>query len=171
MNYMAQLTLLVNENLQYIILVMAALILLALIIFIAVNFKLAKLNRRYQKMMQGVQGENLEQVLLGHIEEVRQALNQVDSLARDFRRLDGTLRGCVQQVGIVRFNAFEDTGSDLSFAVAMMDAENNGVVISSLFGRNDSRTYAKPILRGESSYYLTTEEKQALQRAKENIPR
>jgi hypothetical protein len=171
MNYMAQFTLLVNENLQYIILVLTALILIALITFIAINFKLAKLNRRYQKMMQGVQGENLERLLLGHIEEVRQAITQVDSLGRDVKRLDGTLRGCVQRVGIIRFNAFEDTGSDLSFAVAMLNAENNGVVISSLFGRNDSRTYAKPIVGGESTYFLTTEEKQALQRAKENNPK
>ncbi|MDR3589264.1 MAG: DUF4446 family protein [Negativicutes bacterium] len=168
---MEQFTLLINENLHYIILVMAGLILLALIIFIAINFKLAKLNRRYQKMMQGVHGENLERVLVGHIEEVRQAITQVNSLSKDVRRLDGILRGCVQRVGIVRFNAFEDTGSDLSFAVAMLDAENNGIVISSLFGRNDSRTYAKPIVNGESSYFLTTEEKQALLKAKENIPR
>jgi hypothetical protein len=171
MNYMAQFALLVNENLHYIILVMALLILVALIIFMTINFRLAKLNRRYQQLMQGVHGENLEKVLLGHIEEVRQAITQVDSLTKDVRRLDGILRGCVQRVGIVRFNAFEDTGSDLSFAVVMLDAEYNGVVISSLFGRNDSRTYAKPIIRGESSYFLTTEEKQALQKAKENIPK
>lgn len=166
---MDQLTVLVNDNLHYIILVMAVLIFLSLIIFVSINMKLAKLNKRYKKMMQGIQGENLELLLMGHIDEVRRAMTQVESLAGDFKRLDRMLRGCVQRVGIVRFNAFEDTGSDLSFAVAMLDAENNGVVISSLFGRNDSRTYAKPIVGGESSYFLTTEEKLALQRAKENI--
>jgi hypothetical protein len=67
---------------------------------------------------------------------------------------------------IVRFNAFEDTGSDLSFAVALLDADYNGVVLSSIFGRNESRTYAKPVVAGQSSYFLTNEEKEALDMAR-----
>ncbi|MDR3560981.1 MAG: DUF4446 family protein [Negativicutes bacterium] len=171
MTEMTQYTALITDNLPAIILSMTVLIFIALIIFISINMKLSKLNRRYEKMMQGVQGDNLEQMLMGHIGEVKQAMNRVDSLAKDCERLDRVLRTCVQKVGIVRFNAFEDTGSDLSFAIALLNAENNGVVISSLFGRNDSRTYGKPVVNGQSSYFLTAEEKQALQQAKENNPK
>jgi hypothetical protein len=66
---------------------------------------------------------------------------------------------------MVRFRAFEDMGSDLSYAVALLDAHNNGVVLSSIFGREDSRSYAKPIEDGKSSYPMTQEEEQALKEA------
>jgi hypothetical protein len=167
MNYSVQLTNLIMANLQYIILGLTALIFIALIIFVNINLKLGKLNKRYQRMMRGMEGANLESLLLGHIEDVRQAVSRVDKLDQDCRRLDENLRLCVQRVGIVRFNAFEDTGSDLSFAVAMLDAKSNGVVISSIFGRNDSRIYAKPVVGGQSAYFLTDEEKEALLKAQQ----
>ena len=78
-----------------------------------------------------------------------------------------TSKKAIQKVGVVRFNAFSNTGSDLSFAVALLDHYDNGVVFSSLFGRNESRIYAKPIRGGESTYLLTEDEKEALQKAKE----
>ena len=169
MDYMTYFSKIVTDNLQYILLAMMALIFMALIIFISINMKLAKLNKRYQKMMQGTTGANLEQMLLVHLDEVRQAMNQVDRLAEDCQRLDKTSRLCVQRIGVVRFSAFEDTGSDLSFAVALLDSFNNGVVLSSIFARNDSRTYAKPVIAGQSSYFLTDEEKRALAKAREIV--
>ena len=69
------------------------------------------------------------------------------------------------RVAIVRFRAFEDMGSDLSYAVAMLDSHNNGVVLSSIFAREDSRSYAKPIVNGTSTYAMTKEEEDALQQA------
>lgn len=160
---------LLMENLQFVILAMVSMILLALIVFININMKLSKLNKRYRKMMQGMEGQNLEGLLMTHIDDVRHAMKKVDALEAECRQLKSIAANCVQNVGIVRFNAFEDTGSDLSFAVAMLDAKNNGVVISSIFGRSESRTYAKPIIGGESSYFLTEEEKQALTQAKEKV--
>ena len=66
---------------------------------------------------------------------------------------------------MVRFRAFEDMGSDLSYAVALLDSHNNGVVLSSIFGREDSRSYVKPIEDGHSTYTMTEEEEQALREA------
>lgn len=153
---------LVMNNLQYVLLGITVLILLALIIFININVKLSKMNKRYEKMMEGMEGTNLESLLLNHIAEVHEALQQVDKLSKECQRLDKLSKHTIQKVGIVRFNAFEDTGSDLSYAVAMLDANRNGVIMSSIFGRSDSRVYAKPVLKGESTYFLTDEEKQAL---------
>ncbi len=67
---------------------------------------------------------------------------------------------------MVRFTAFDDPGRDLRFAIALLDEESNGLVLSSIFGRSESRVYAKPIVRGESSYFLSDEEKAALVQAK-----
>lgn len=165
MDYVGALTAWIAANLQGVLLFMTAMICLALIVFININIKLSRMNKRYRKLMQGVEGANLEKLLLTHIEEVRDAVKRVDSLSASCRNLEGITRNCVQKVGIIRFNAFEDTGSDLSFAVALLDAQNNGVVISNIFGRNESRTYAKPIANGQSQYFLTEEEKAALEQA------
>lgn len=167
MDVTGQITPWLMENIQNVIIGLTAAIFLALIVFINVNMKLAKLNKRYEKMMRGAEGANLEELLQKHIEEVRFATEKVSRLDRDCQRLDATLRTCVQKVGLVRFNAFEDTGSDLSFAMALLDAGNNGVVISSIFGRSESRIYAKPVIAGVSNYFLTDEEKEALQKAQE----
>ena len=70
---------------------------------------------------------------------------------------------CLQKVGVVRFSAFEGVGSDLSYAIALLDENNNGFVLSSIFTRDNSRTYVKPIEKLESSYALTTEERQAIE--------
>lgn len=155
----------IMNHLSYMLLGMTILILIALIVFISINMKLAKMNKRYRKMMQGAEGANLEKLLMAHIDEVREVVGKVDRLSSEYQRIDQLSKSCIQKLGVVRFNAFEDTGSDLSFAVALLDANNNGVVISSIFGRNESRSYGKPVVAGQSSYYLTEEEKQALAQA------
>lgn len=165
MDFVTQLSNIVMNNLQYVLLTMTVMILMALLVFININIKLAKMNKRYRKMMQGMEGENLEKLLIAHIEEVKQVVRKVDGLSEDCKRLESIAKDCVQKVALVRFNAFEDVGSDLSFAIAFLDSYNNGIVISSIYGRNEFRTYSKPIVSGNSTYLLTEEEKQALAQA------
>jgi hypothetical protein len=167
MDFMAQFTVWLTDNLQYVIIALTALIFIALIVFININMKLARLNRRYQKMMEGTTGTNLENILFQHIDTVKDATAKVAALEQESRRLDGRLKNCVQKLGVIRFNAFEDTGSDLSFAVALLDSNDDGVVFSSIYSRSESRVYAKPVSAGQSSYFLTDEEKKALAEAKE----
>lgn len=155
----------VMVNLQYILLGMTAIIFIALLIFININLKLSKMNRRYQKLMQGVEGANLERLLHAHIEEVREVVGKVNTLSNQCKEINIMCNNSLQNVGVVRFNAFDDTGSDLSFAIALLDGHRNGLVVSSLFGRSESRVYAKPIVNGQSTYLLTTEEKEAISKA------
>lgn len=164
---LSQYTVFITPNLPYILLVLTVLIFLALIVFININTKLSRLNRRYKKMMAGMDGVNIERLLVQHVEEVRLAVEKVDRLEGDCRRLATIAAASIQYVGVVRFNAFEDTGSDLSFALALLDGNKTGVVLSSIYGRNESRVYAKPVIKGDSTYYLTEEEKSALHKALE----
>jgi hypothetical protein len=71
----------------------------------------------------------------------------------------------IRHVGLVRFSPFHDTGSDQSFALALLDGRQDGVVLTALHSRTDSRLYAKPVERGSSSYSLTPEERDAMDRA------
>ncbi|WP_255451185.1 DUF4446 family protein [Sporomusa sp. KB1] len=164
---LSQYTLFITANLPYILAVLTILIFIALIIFISVSIKMSRLNKRYRKMMFGMENANIESLLLKHIEEVRQAVTKVKNLDEKCRHLDVVTTTAIQNLGIVRFNAFEDTGSDLSFALALLDQNKNGVVLSSIYGRNESRVYAKPILDGQSTYHLTAEEKAALSKSLE----
>ena len=87
--------------------------------------------------------------------------NLVDSI-------DKNLESCIQKIGIVRYNAFKDTGSDLSFALAMLDENNNGVVLNGIYSREMSNIYAKPVQNGKSNYTISEEEKEAIQKAMDN---
>lgn len=155
----------VTANMQAILVAIIVLVFITLLVFININIKLAKMNKRYQQLMQGVEGANLEKLLLAHIEEVKDTSRKVAALDRSCQELQHITKACVQKVGIVRFNAFEDTGSDLSFAIALLDAKDNGVVVSSIFGRNESRTYAKPLENRQSTYFLSEEEQEAIKLA------
>lgn len=149
-------------NISYIVVIMLILLVASLIVFININFKLARMNKRYKKLMTGMDGCNIERILMGHIDEVRSGMQKVEALEQDNKRLDLLAKKATQKIGVVRFSAFDDVGSDLSYAVAMLNHQNDGVVLSSLFGREESRCYAKPILNGQSTYTLTEEEKMAI---------
>ena len=71
----------------------------------------------------------------------------------------------MQHVGVVRFNPFADKGGDQSFAMAILDDQANGAVISTIHSRVEVRVYAKPVIGGQSTYTLTAEEKDAIARA------
>jgi hypothetical protein len=97
---------------------------------------------------------------------------QIQRLERAVRVLHGTdkrqeelLRGAVQRVALVRYDAFEDVGGRLSFSCALLDDHGTGAVLTSINGRQETRVYAKPVTAGTSSYNLSTEEQEAIQQA------
>ena len=83
--------------------------------------------------------------------------------------LHETLLSAIQRIGLVRFDAFEDMGGQLSFALALLDADGTGVVLSSINGRRETRVYAKGIERGESAVPISEEEREAVRRAMSGV--
>jgi len=157
------------DNMPFIVLIMAVILVIMLCILIKQAWTISYMRKRYRKMMSGANGDNLERLLLGHIDEVRHVVEENKRLDKENHRIDELLKMAVTRVGMVRFRAFDDMGSDLSYAVALLDAHNNGVIFSSIFGREDSRSYAKPIEDGKSTYPMTREEEQALQEAMSKV--
>src|SRR5215213_4396699 len=103
---------------------------------------------------------------------VERALRRLDELAKRVEALDGRMpvveeqgRRAMQRVGVVRFNPFEDTGGNQSFALALLDSKSDGIVISSLHSRQQSRLYLKAIVGGKCETALSNEEAEALHRA------
>lgn len=109
--------------------------------------------------------EALESILTQQVGRIDRLEQIVRKLAAEDKRQNQMLRGTVQHVGMVRYDAFEDVGGRLSFSCALLDDRGDGVMLTSINGRQDTRVYAKPIRRGESSHNLSTEEDAAIQQA------
>lgn len=107
----------------------------------------------------------LRGILEGHARSIQRLENAVRSLHGTDKKQQGLIEGAVSKVGLVRYDAFEDVGGRLSFSCAMLDDHGNGVVVTSINGRQDTRVYAKPISDGRSSYNLSTEEDEAIRQA------
>ena len=131
------------------------------------------LNLRYERFMAKLgNGEKIEEVLQEYIEDVRKLKLKDDEFDKELERLENNLRKCVQKVGLVRYNAYNDIGSDLSFTFALMDSEDNGMVVNGLYSRDSSSIFAKPLVKGHTKYNLSAEEIQAIDLAKtNNVPR
>lgn len=125
------------------------------------------LNTRYLDFMSKLgNGENVEQILSEYLKIVDEMLDKSKKQEEELKRLENNLKKCVQKVGIVRYNAYGDTGSDLSFTLALMDSEDNGIVVNGLYSRECSSIFAKPLVKGETKYNLSAEEIQAIDIAK-----
>ena len=153
------------NNLFYITAGLGVLVIVMYAILIHLWLTLSYMKKRYRKLMTGADGQNLERMLIGHVEEVKHVIEDQHRIDVQNQAMEDLLQKALTRVGVVRFRAFEDMGSDLSYAVALLDSDNNGIIFSSLFGREDSRCYVKPIEKGQSTYTLTDEEHQALQKA------
>jgi hypothetical protein len=107
----------------------------------------------------------LRGVLQGQARQIQRLEAAVRSLSATDRRHEEMIEGAVRRVGVVRYDAFEDVGGRLSFSCAMLDERGNGVVMTSINGRQDTRVYAKPIVDGGSRYNLSIEEEEAIRQA------
>jgi hypothetical protein len=126
--------------------------------------RVGELRRRYATLLTGG-GEDLGELLTKYGEQTRLAASAAEQLTASADRVEIKLRRSLQRLGLVRFDAFEGLGGEQSFAVALLDDEGTGVVLSSLQGRGESRLYAKPVEKWDSTYTLSVEEKEAIRRA------
>jgi hypothetical protein len=108
--------------------------------------------------------QNLKEVLA----EFRDLEKKFEKISQELENLKKEGRFAVQKVGIVRFNPFSEVGGDQSFSIALLNGNDDGVVITSLYSREDNRVYGKPIKGGGSEYLLSDEEKEAIERAKDS---
>lgn len=148
--------------------IIVGLIVLTLILFIwniILSSRLSSLGGKYKKFMRGSSGKNFESMLLDHISDIEAAIERVNIMNEDLINLKNQMDKCIQKCNIIRYNAFSDTGSDLSYSIAMLDNFNDGFIVTGIYGRNESITYAKPVSKGTSKYPLSVEEELVLNRS------
>lgn len=150
----------------YILIGMAAVLLILLILIIVALCKLKKLNRKFDRFMRGKDAESLEDTILSCIEKNEQ-IDQMNQLLREeIIGLRKNQRITYQKMGMVKYNAFREMSGDLSYALALLDQEENGFIINSVYAKEGGYSYIKEIIKGESSILLSEEEKAALEKAK-----
>lgn len=148
---------------------LSLLTLLLLIIVIGLAIYIYKINKTYIRFMKKIgNGTDLDQMLKKYLDEVAEIKQDNTEIKAYYTKLDNDIASSIQKVGLVRFNAFQNVGSDLSFALALLDRDNNGIVLNGLYGSDSSNIYAKPVLNGESSYQLSEEEKDAIKIASQS---
>ncbi len=151
-----------NQSLTMILLI-SSVVLLIWVVYLQI--RLVLLNKKNREMFQGVKVDNLEELLLKQVKQVNQNASDIQKLSQFAQKISDTTDICIKKVVLMRFNPFDDTGGDQSFALALLDSFDNGVVISSLHSREGTRVYAKPIAKGQTKYHLSDEEKTVLQKA------
>lgn len=132
---------------------------------IVLSVKLSNLGGKYKKFMRGSSGKNFENILLDHMGEMETAIERVNIMNDELVNIKNQVDKCAQKCNIIRYRAFTDTGSDLSFSIALLDAFNDGFILTGIYGRNESITYAKPVSKGISKYPLSVEEEMVLNRS------
>jgi hypothetical protein len=125
----------------------------------------SRVERRLRGLTRGSEGQSLEAILDAHLDKVDAVARELDELAARSAVLEATQRRAFQRIGLVRYNPFEDTGGNQSFAVALLDAHGDGFVLNSLHARGGTRVYGKAIAGGQSESALSDEEAEALRLA------
>lgn len=148
------------------LILLTTMIIILFVGFIILLVNNVKMNNKYKNFMKKLgNGKNIEEDLENIMYKVDRVEKQNAEIMNFCKSLDEDLSKCIQKVGIVRYSAFKDTGSDLSFAVALLDENNDGVVFNGIYSREMSNIYAKPVEKGNSKYTLSNEELQAIDRA------
>lgn len=155
-----------GEVVEWLVLGLAVAVVALMIWVSLLSAKLRRLRRSYEAVLEPERGEDLFEVLRryrGEVDLVREDLGVVHENTEHLRSL---LRGAISRVAVVRYDAFSDMGGALSFSAALLDERGDGVVVSAINGRAETRAYAKAISEGRSEHHLTPEEEEAVAAAR-----
>lgn len=150
------------QTLAILVGVSLALALASLLLALIALIRLGALRRRYLKLVKGESGASLETLVVGNHRDTEAVLAGIGEIRDTLAQHDRRIREKIRTVVVERYNAFGELGNDLSFSMSFLDETGNGAVISSIYGRDESRVYAKPVKNGDSDYTLTDEERRVI---------
>ena len=155
-------------SLDVVTLLIAAITLVLIIVITLLIIQMSKLkkyNKKYEEIWSKFDKENIE-------EDIKSMLENMDSVKEACRKseiaceeMDGKILKCVQKVGFVRYDAYDTGNNNLSFILALLNSNNDGVLLNSVYNRNYSNIYAKEVTNGEVDGNLSNEENEALRKA------
>lgn len=149
----------------YLLLGFAIFNLLIFIIAIVLMVKVGRLKKKYNIFMEGENGKSLEKMILEKVNDIESLKLSDRRNKEEIKKINETLLSTFKKVGIVKYDAFNEMGGKLSFAVALLNEKNNGFIINAMHSREGCYTYIKEIINGESYIILGEEERSALNEA------
>lgn len=148
-----------------IIIGLAIFMVILFILFLANLRKHKKAKERYNSFMRGLTGVNIEDLLIYIDRDLRSIERDINLIENNINEIETKLTFAIQKIGFYRYNAFDGMGSELSFSIALLDNFYNGFVLTSIYGRESSVSYAKPVRDGKCNIPLSAEEMLAIDRA------
>ena len=152
-------------DVSYIFIGLIVFLLILLILVIVMMCKFSKLKKKYEKFMSGKDAKSLEKDIIGLYEDNKFLKITVDKNKKDIRTLYKKFETSYQKCGIVKYDAFQQMGGQLSFSLALLNENNDGFVLNSVHSTDGCYSYTKEIRNGECAISLGEEEKQALDKA------
>jgi len=150
-----------NKNILIIVIILLGLIVWNVFLY----FWILKIKRKMKIFLKGKKVKDIEEVVFEQLKRMQGIEKDIKALSRWNKDLQKMCDISITRVGVVRFNPFKDTGGDQSFVIALLDSNNSGVILSSLYTREGTRVYTKPVEKGKSKYNFTKEEEQAIKQA------
>lgn len=154
-----------NIDIGYVFLGFLAAVIVLFILIIIAFVQINHFKKKYNKFMLGKNGESLEEDIITLYEDNRFIKNSIDKNREDIKNLFKKHESAFQKIGLIKYDAFKEMGGKLSFALALLDENDNGVLINSVHSSDGCYSYTKRILNGDSQIALSTEEKVAVERA------
>ena len=150
-----------SNNLTVVIAVLVVVIMILAGLLFSVKGKLNALQAKYDYFTQGKEA-NIDVVLTDTLTELHKTQAELEVLQEKHAKLQAQVQGCLQNVKLIRYDAFDAMGGEMSYSLLLTDAKKDGILLTSIYGREESRSYVKDIKEGKSSYPLAEEEKKLL---------
>lgn len=141
----------------------------ALVGWITLRSRVQRFARPYEELAQAASQEGVPAALQAHLLGVERNSARIEAVLTYAQKLHAQLDTSLQGIGFLKYDAFEDIRGTQSYSLCVLDAKQNGVILTSIAGRNDYRGYAKPVVTGNCDLALSDEEKQVLAQAKETL--
>lgn len=147
------------------VILLVLLVILFILLFVVIN-KLNVMARKYEAIMSGKKGADLEKIIRVRFKEMDQVKANAKRVTKEHKEIKRKLKSCYSKLGVVKYDAFEQMAGKLSFVIALLNEDNSGFVFNSMHSREGCFNYAKEIIKGESYIPLSDEEKEAIEKAK-----
>ncbi len=154
-----------NLDIGYVLLAFVILFVILIILNIVSLVKVTNLRKRLKKFMKGKDARSLEKEIIGLYEDNKFLKNMADNNKKDIRDLNKRFAKAFQKIGLVKYDAYQQMGGLLSFSLALLDEDNNGLILNSVHSTEGCYTYTKEVRNGECKLELSNEEKVALDQA------
>ena len=156
-----------NIDIAYILIALLLIIIVLLIMIIVQGNKIKNIKNQISRFMKGKEAASLEEEIVALFEDNQIIKKATEKNQKDINNLYGRLATCFQKVGIIKYDAFNQMGGQLSYSIALLDEDNNGFLLNSVHSTDGCYSYSKEIRNGKCSLELGDEEQIALKEAME----